>query len=185
MKTIIAYHGTNQKFDKFSQEKARLSDDYYGGGTAYFTNTEAIAKTYARAMVRKYGGSNVIYKVELRLNKIFDVDDIFTGKELTKFIKSGNTEQFARGAGLLSLGKDKYKTLASLVAGDVQLSGKEVFKGLSNGMVNTARAREILKRLNYDSLRYNGGEMMGGTKHDVYIVYKDSDIKILDVKENA
>lgn len=180
MAIIEAYHGTCFVFSKFDQGKARLVNDFYGGGVAYFTSSREVAKKYAGAMSKaKMIDRRLVYTVNLSLNKIFDVDDSFYGKELVKFFKKNETEKFARSAGLLRYGVDKFDILARLGTGNMELTGDQVFRGLSDGMVSTARARERLKSLGYDSLRYNGGlNMNQAITHDVYLVYDANDITI-------
>lgn len=176
---MILFHGSNQSFDKFSQSKARLLNDYYGGGVAYFTNDPKVAQTYAVSMVRKYGGDRYIYNVDLRFKKMFDVDEKFTGKELSKFFTGrSEIEAFARGASLLSYNSDKYAVMGALELGHMTLTGEQVFKGLSRGMNQTAAARSVLVKLGYDTLRYNGGSNMGAAKHNVYITYKPDNVLI-------
>lgn len=180
--TMIAYHGSNALFKKFEQSKARILNDFYGGGIAYFTGNKNVAATYAGAMKRKYGGEKYIYEVDLHLSKVFDVDHKFTGKELTQFFDDKEADDFARGAGLLKAGVDKYSVMAKLKGGNLELTGEEVFKGLSRGMVNTAKARQKLISLGYDGLRYNGGVNMNmATKHDVYLAYNADDVRIKKV----
>jgi hypothetical protein len=185
---MILYHGSNALFNKFDQGKARIVNDFYGGGVAYFTSNKDVAKTYANAMVKAKGGVKYIYEVEVNISKIFDVDDTFTGKELTKFFNDKDAEEFARGAGLMKAGTDRYDVLSKIKDGAYKLTGDEVFKGLSKGMSFTARARQKLIALGYDGLRYNGGlNMQAATKHDVYLVYNASDIhikKIVKVNDN-
>lgn len=176
-KTVKAYHGTNSRFSQFEQSKARIANDYYGGGVAYFTDTIDIAKTYAQFMFRKFGGERYVYEVEIQLNNMFDVDQIYTGDILKRLI-GNNYDEFARGAGLLKLGVDRYAVLSALKEGKVELTGEQVFRGLSNGMQNTARARETLKKCGFDGLRHNGGVNMGGQKHNVYLAYEARSIKI-------
>lgn len=178
---ITAYHGTAALFDKFDQSKSRIANDFYGGGVAYFTDNLTIAKQYAAAMSKKTPKKEkVIYRVELNLGKVFDVDEMYSGKPLQKFVGT-NAESFARGAGLLSYGVDKFAILSNLKDGNMELNGDKVFKGLSGGMISTAKGRETLKRLGYDGLRYNGGQVMHATPHSVYLVYKANDITIKDV----
>jgi hypothetical protein len=180
--TLNVYHGSNAVFKKFEQNKARILNDYYGGGVAYFTGNREVAGTYAGAMKRKYGGEKYIYEVDLNLSKVFDVDHKFTGKELTQFFDDKDADDFARGAGLMKAGVDKYSVMAKLKSGNLELTGEEVFKGLSRGMVNTAKARQKLISLGYDGLRYNGGVNMNmATKHDVYLAYNANDIRIKKV----
>lgn len=178
MPTIHAFHGTNQEFDRFEQNKARIANDNYGGGVAYFTSAIDVAHTYARSMANKYGGSKYVYETALTINKVFDVNHVFTGKELTQFFKSKSAlEPFARGASLLTPSTDKYSVMARLESGEYQITGEVLFKGLSAGMTKTAAARDLIKSLGYDCLRYNGGF---DTKHDVYIEYYASNIRIVD-----
>lgn len=175
---IKAFHGTNTRFSKFEQSKARIANDLYGGGAAYFTDDIDIAKSYASSMFRKFGGDRFVYETELNISKLFDVDDKFSGEQLKRLVPKGQGESFARGASLLVLGKDKYALLSQIETGKIELTGEQVFKGLSNGMQNTARAREILKQAGYDGLRYNGGVQMGGKKHNVYLVYDSNQVSI-------
>lgn len=180
MTTIVAYHGTNARFERFDQGKARIAQDYFGGGTAYATDNMDIAKQYSTAMYKKYGGERIIYKVRLNLKKVFDVDKIYTGKELLDLIGNMNVEQFARGAGLLNMGADKYKVLSELKDGTAEVPGDQVFRGLSGGMIKTANARDRLIKERYDGLRYNGGVNMNATRHNVYIIYNARNIQITD-----
>jgi len=177
------FHGSNAKFAEFSNKAKRILNDNYGGGIAYFTDTSAVALTYAKSMTRKYGGTEYIYHVELDLGNIFDVDYIFTKSELTKLLGSIKPEAFARGAGLLKGDADKYKVLASLELGNLKMSGEEVFKGLSNGYVQSNAAESVLKDLGYDGLRYNGGVNMSAPRHNVYIAYYAKNVRILDISD--
>ena len=176
---VKAYHGTNGRFSRFEQSKARIANDFYGGGVAYFTDTVTIAKSYASFMFRKNGGDKFVYEVELTFNKLFDVEAKFTGDVLKKLV-GNQVEQFARGARLLTLGDDKYAILSKLQSGNIELTGDQVFRGLSNGMQNTAKAREVLKANGYDGLRHLGGVNMGGEKHVVYLAYDADKIKIVN-----
>lgn len=188
MPNFLVYHGSGTEFDEFKQSASRVKDDYYGGGIAYFTDTKNIALQYAKAMtklakIKNPLAAEKIYTCNLRINKLFDVNEKFTGKELTKFIK--NPEDFARKAGLLTYGVDKYDVIFRLKSGDMELTGDELFRGLSGGMNSTEKTRDQLKRMGYDGLKYNGGETKGwgnGTKHNVYIPYYPDRIKILEVK---
>lgn len=173
------YHGSGYRFSEFKQSKARIPNDFYGGGVAYFTSDFNVAITYAKSMAKKSSSDPLIYTVDIRIRNLFDVDDKFTGTNLIKILPK-ETEQFARGAGLLGLGADKYSILGSLQAGKVTLSGDQVFKGLSMGMNTTAKAREHLIANGYDGLRYNGGVNMGmAIKHDVYLIYNANNAKIV------
>lgn len=179
---ITAYHGTCFIFDKFDQGKARVANDFYGGGVAYFTTDKEIAKKYSDSMAKVHNSTNrVVYTVQLNFKKTFDVNHSFSGKELTKFTSGSLSvaEAFARAAGLIRLGVDKYDVISRLQSGDIEVTGDQVFKGISGGMVSTAKAREKLKSLGYDSLRYNGGQNMKMVNHDVYLAYDANDIKIV------
>lgn len=178
---IIVYHGSNKKFDKFSEKAKRIANDFYGGGIAYTTTDKNVALTYSRAMTYRYGGEEYLYEIQLDLKNLFDVDTVFTGEELKAFLKHIKPEDFARSAGLLGPSEDKYSVLSKLSAGNLSLTGKQVFKGLSKGLVDSSGAESILKRMGYDGLRYNGGDNMGTGKHDVYIPYYENQIKIRKV----
>lgn len=176
---ITAYHGSNMRFATFDDRLARIVNDFYGGGIAYFTESMDVAKSYASNMFRKYGGDRYVYETDLDLSKIFDVDQEFKGQELIKLVGKMNLETFARGARLLPLGSDRLKVLASLREGSMVLTGHQVFMGLSNGMKNTAEARKMLMNAGYDGLRYNGGQNMGmATRHNVYLAYYPRSVQI-------
>ena len=175
----FAYHGTDKNFDKFNQGAARIVNDHMGGGVGYFTSNPDVAKTYARSMARKNESNNPqLYHTNLNMKNVFDVDHDFTGDKL-KHVLPSDVEGFARGAGLLKVGQDKYTTLNKLRDGELNLKGHEVFKGLSRGGVDTARAREHLISKGYDGMRYNGGLNMNmDTRHDVYMPYHPDAITI-------
>lgn len=164
---MILYHGTNNLFRKFDSSKSRIRNDNYGGGI-YFTPTKKAAMVYAKSMAKK-SGIPYIYSVKCDFKKTFDVNDNFSGKELTQLLPI-DVEKFARGANLLTLKSDKYEVIDSLKSGKTELSGDVVFRGLSNGNSSTTVAKEILMKNGYDSIRYNGN--LGD--HDVYIAYNDN-----------
>jgi len=172
------YHGSNAIFKQFDQRKSRVVNDYYGGGVSYFTDKLPVAVTYAKSMQKQYGGDQIIYTVTLKLNNCFDVDDVFTGKDLIDILPN-DVEEFARGAGLLSLSSgDKFITIGRLERGKLELTGDQVFRGISKGMNQTAKARDYLVSKGYDGLRYNGGEHMNAPRHNVYLAYDAKSIKI-------
>jgi hypothetical protein len=168
------YHGTNARFDKFDQRKSRIVNDNYGGGVAYFTDALNLAITYAKNMAKKQGGDPLIYSVELKLKKLFDVDHEFTGKELVDILPA-DINDFARGAGLLRLNSNEYKVISDLKSGTTKLTGEQVYRGLSKGNTQTAKARDHLIEKGYDGLRYN---MPVTPKQSVYLAYDAKDIKI-------
>jgi hypothetical protein len=178
--TFRVWHGSNKKFERFTDKTKRIANDFFGGGVAYTTDDKNIAINYARSMARNYGGSEILYELKVIFQKIFDVDEIFTGEKLKQFFNYIKVEAFARGASLLKLGTDTYKVLSDLKNGIIQLSGHDVFRGLSRGMNNSAAAEAILKKLGYDGLRYNGGANMSGSRHNVYIAYNPDSIQILN-----
>jgi hypothetical protein len=170
------YHGTNALFDKFDQRKSRIINDNYGGGIAYFTDSLNLANTYAKNMAKKQGGNPIVYSVELKLNKMFDVDYEFTGKELIDILPV-DVNDFARGAGLLGLNADEYKVISNLKSGNIKLTGEQVYRGLSKGNTQTAKARDHLIKKGYDGLRYN---MPVTPKQSVYLAYNANSIKIIN-----
>ena len=179
---VQAYHGSGRKFDEFDQRQARIKNDFYGGGIGYFTSNPDVAATYAKSMSKETKTPHV-YHTTLNMNNVFDVDHKFSGEKL-KGILPDDVESFARGAGLMKLGTDKYKVLSDLKSGNTELTGHQVFKGLSRGMNDTAKARDHLISKGYDGIRYNGGENMKmATKHDVYIPYRADSIEIKKVEK--
>lgn len=174
------YHGSGTRFDQFDQRKARIANDFYGGGIAYFTDNLKVGITYAKSMAKTAKTDTpLVYTCQLKFKKMFDVDDVFTGKELVDIIPD-DVADFARGAGLLGLNADEFKVIAQLKTGKMKLTGDQVFKGLSKDMNQTAKARKYLISKGYDGLRYNGGVNMGmATKHNVYLAYKASSVKVI------
>jgi len=172
--TIKLYHGSNQIFKQFEQSKSRVANDFYGGGVAYFTDDIDAAITYSKSMAKK-GGDKTIYEVDLKISKIFDIDDYMPLEELHTIYGNDNKkyEDFARGAGLLKYGVDKYGIITKLQEDDLDVTKDQAFKGFSKGMTRTSEAREILKKLGYDSLRYNANR--GAS---VYISYNANNIRI-------
>lgn len=173
--TGTVYHGTNARFDKFDQKKSRIVNDNYGGGAAYFTDSVGLSITYAKSMSKKLGGDAMVYSTELKLKKLFDVDDIFTGNDLINILPA-DVNSFARSAGLLNLNSNEYKVISNLKNGTIKLSGEQVYRGLSKGNTQTAKAREHLIERGYDGLRYN---LPTTPKQSIYLAYDAKDIKII------
>jgi len=181
MTNIVAFHGSNAVFKEFDQSKARLANDFYGGGVAYFTDDPKIAEQYAKGMSKKTGAP-VVYEVKLTLKRIFDVDDVFSGKDLEDLVGS-DIDSFLRGAGLMIAGSDQYKLKSDYKQGILSVSGDQTFKGLSRGMIQTAAARMKLIKAGYNGLRYNGGlNMNTHIKHNVFLMYQAKDINIVGAK---
>lgn len=170
------FHGSGNIFDEFMADKAKLVNDYYGG-QLYFTDNPRVAKNYAKAGSKKTGQA-VVYKVELDINKLFDVDQEYSGKEVKKILGTTPLETFARRAGLLSLGSDRFQVLSDLKNGNLPLTGEQIFNGISNNQRKTAVARSLLKKQGYDGLKYYGGRLFGSIPHVVYIPYEHSSIHI-------
>lgn len=173
------YHGSGMLFDDFDQKLSRVPNDYYGGGICYLTSSYEVAKTYAKSSGRKTGAL-FVYDVDLKPKKIFDVNDVFSGKELLDLISTLKIEEFARNANLLSLNSDKYTVIATLQRGKIIVTGDVLFRALSYGMSRTEFARKILIKNGYDCLRYNGGlNVPDSPPHDVFIPYKANIINII------
>jgi len=180
---LTLYHGTNSNFNQFSSEKSRVANDFFGGGVAYLADSKGVALTYAKSMTRiKKSGEPIIMTVGVNFRKVFDIDSDFTGKELISLLPD-NLETFARGAGLLKLGVDKYQLLNNLKNGRITLTGKQIFMGLSQGMSKTSLARDFLISKGYDALKYNGLDT--SNNHSVYIAYDNDDLKILKKEKLA
>ena len=188
LKTFIAesrtytgtmYHGSGSRFDKFEQSKARIPNDFYGGGVAYFTDDVGVGITYAKSMAKTSKGEPIVYTVKVKFKKLFDVDEVFKGKDLVGILPD-DVNSFARGVGLMGLNADEFVIIAKLKSGKMELTGDQVFKGLSKGMNTTAKAREYLVSKGYDGLRYNGGVNMDmAKKHNVYLSYNAKNIEII------
>lgn len=182
--TVTAYHGSGHKFTEFSQIHAKIPNDFYGGGIGYFTDSHPIAKTYAVAS-SKITRTPHVYHTELNMQNVFDVDHKFSGKKLIRLLPK-DTKEFAKSAGLLNASNmdNENSILGSLERGDIELTGHQLFWGLSKGGTKTAQARDhLIKRGGYDGLRYNGGVNMNQeTRHNVYIPYNAASIKIHKVE---
>ncbi len=179
--TVDAYHGSGRRFDKFHQSFGRVKNDFMGGGIGYFTSDHGVAKSYAKNGARfAKTDTPYVYHTKLHMKNVFDVDHDFHGEKLKHILPhEKHHEEFARGAGLLRAGTDKYDVLSKLKHGHLSLKGHQVFQGLSSGGVNSDKAREHLISKGYDGLRYNGGQNMGeATQHHVYIPYKADSIHI-------
>lgn len=178
---VDAYHGSGRRFDKFNQSFGRVKNDFMGGGIGYFTNSHHVAKSYAKNGARfAKTDTPLVYHTKLKMNNVFDVDHEFHGDKLKHVLPhESKHEEFARGAGLLPAGSDKYDVLSKLKHGHIKLTGHQVFQGLSKGGTQSDAARDHLIKKGYDGLRYNGGQNMDqAEKHDVYIPYKADSIDI-------
>ena len=202
--TADLWHGAGRLFTGFDQTKARVENDYFGGGVAYLTTDSSdhrVTVGYARS-ASKNTQTPYVYRCALNARKVFDVDEEYTGKELRAFLKTFKTrdqiESFARYAGLLS--KDRALVLSSLTkvllmddAEAISLTGAQIFTGLAGGQYRSSTVRQKLITLGYNCLRYNGGfqtashvaGMSAVKPHNVYIAYDAKDIQIKTIFEVA
>lgn len=182
--TVTAYHGSGHKFTEFSQIHAKIPNDFYGGGIGYFTDSRDVAGTYAHAS-SKVTRTPHVYHTELKMDNVFDVDHKFSGQKLKNLLPK-DTREFAKAVGLLNASNmdNENSILGSLERGDTELSGHDLFWGLSKGGTKTAQARDhLIKRGGYDGLRYNGGVNMNqATRHNVYIPYNAHSISIKQIE---
>ena len=185
--SVDAFHGSGVHFDQFKQEHAKLPNDYYGGGIGYFTTSHNVATTYAKSRAASMKTKTPhVYHTNLSMKNVFDVDHVFTGEELKKFLPKDELkhEQFARHAGIMKYGTDRIKTVDDLRSGKASLTGHQLFQALSENGNSTAKARDLLIKHGYDGLRYNGGANMDmAERHDVYIPYHAKHIKIKKVEK--
>lgn len=181
---VKGYHGAGRFFHKFDQSKARIKDDFMGGGIAYITDHKPISHNYAKSAAKETK-TPYVYHVTAKMDNVFDVDHEFTGEKLKRLLPK-DTEKFASSAGLIGLHnhEHKHRILSDLESGKLTLKGHQVFAGLSHGGTKTANARKHLIKKGYDGLRYNGGVNMNqATKHNVFIPYKDEAINIDHVEK--
>lgn len=178
---VDTFHGSGRRFDKFNQSFGRVKNDFMGGGIGYFTTHHGVAKSYAKNGAR-FAGTDTpyVYHAKLKMNHVFDVDHDFEGDKLKHILPDEKDhEAFARGAGLMRAGVDKYDVLSKLKHGNMKLTGHQVFQGLSRGGAASDAAREHLIKKGYDGLRYNGGQNMDqAERHDVYIPYNADSVQI-------
>lgn len=179
--SLIGYHGSNQIFSEFESKYARIINDFYGGGIAYFSDNKEKAIGFAKSMAKKEG-QPIVYTAELEFKHLFDVDETFTGEDLTVLLPD-DLDKFARGAGLVTAGMDKFSIYSKLETGSITLTADQIWRGLSSGQNQTAEAREWLKAKGYDGLRYNSIKREGNLSYSVYLAYYPSSITIVDVEE--
>lgn len=182
--SVNAYHGTGHALTHFDEKKAKIRNDFYGGGLGYFTNNKKVAHTYARSAAKETKTPHIVHS-KLEMKNVFDTDHHFTGHKLKRLIPK-DTETFARHAGLLNASneEDKYHILNRLESGEHKLTGHQVFWGLSHGGTKTAAARKHLQKHGYDGLRYTGGAKENpDTHHDVYIPYHAHSVEIKHVEK--
>ncbi len=189
--SVEVWHGTNAKFDQFSKEMARVPNDLYGGGLGYFTDSLEVAKGYARSSVKRAkvakGAQPYIYKVQLTLDNVFDVEKMYSGNFVAGFLKSNSysdAENFLRTAGMAQIGTDLPLKVSKLRNGKLEMLGDDLFKSLSQGSISSSKGRDTLIASGFDGLRHPGG-IRGGTKglHTVYIAYENDKIKILETHQ--
>lgn len=177
---VDTFHGSGHSFTEFSQIHAKIPNDFYGGGIGYFTDSRKIGESYAKAS-SKVTRTPHLYHTTLDMKNVFDVDHKFSGKKLTGLLPK-DTRAFAKHAGLLNASNmdQENSILGNLERGDTELSGHQLFWGLSEGGTKTAKARDhLIRHGQYDGLRYNGGvNMKQDTKHNVYIPYNADSISI-------
>lgn len=184
---IKVWHGSGTNFNTIDLSKGRMADnDYYGGGNGkgfYVTTEQKIAIGYALAA--RNAASPTLYEMSYTPSgRVFDVDEKYSGPALQRFLPKSRSllEEFCRHAGLFKGLTDRTDALlieGRIEEGKMELSGDQIFKGLSEGQRTQGRAADILKSHGYVGLRYNGGRITGSAPHDVYISYKPSDLKIL------
>lgn len=179
---IKLFHGAGALFSKFRQEFSRSPNDHYGGGLAYLTTDEKIARGYATSSAKRTKSDPIIYLVEANFKKVFDIDETFTGKEMKEFLPK-DIDGFARSAKIAKFSSDGSSLMlakSKLRDGTIELTGRQIYDGLSGVNNNqTSKVRDIFISMGYDALRYNGGLNMMTTSHDVYIAYKATTLKIL------
>ncbi len=183
MAKVKAFHGTAAKFDSFDGGKARVSNDYFGGGHSYFTSNKNVAVGYASsAMIRMKSKTPYVIAVDLHFKKLFDARDnkTYTGDELKHMIKEFKLTQkdldtLARGAGIMTVMSSPYQIIVGLERGTTKLTGKQFFNGLTRLRGSMENARKFLQSKGYDGLAHTGGQvtrdMMGTPNHVVFIVY--------------
>jgi hypothetical protein len=179
--SVDAYHGSGRLFNTFNQSFGRVKNDFMGGGIGYFTTDHGVARSYAKNGARfAKTDTPIVYHTKLNMKNVFDVDHEFHGDRLKHVLPhESEHEEFARGAGLLRAGVDKYDVLSRLKTGNIKLTGQQVFAGLSRGGAQSDKARDHLIKRGYDGLRYNGGQNMDqAVKHDVYIPYDSNTITV-------
>lgn len=198
-KLLTVYHGTAARFDEFGQENARVENDYFGGGLAYFTSSRRVAYGYARsAMLRTKSKIPYIIYVGVQFDKLFDARNTskWSGERVLAFIqevglRSDQVEAFIRGAGLLDMsslqGRSPHVVKSAFMSGKIELDGESIFMALSRVLGNMAQARKKLMSLGYDGLCHIGGEItkdkLNRGKHTVFISYDKKTIRSFDRKK--
>lgn len=151
-KPLKMFHGTNKAFDKFDIAKA----DPGGlvGPGAYFTDNPHIASEYATSW--KEGAPNVrAHFVDVR--KPFAADQDLIPEELVNELSAQ-----AQGVRFRHPDNIDYEKMAEFMYG--------------TGQRPKARLNDALRSRGFDAIGYEGGNVVGDVKHQVYNVLDPSNI---------
>ncbi len=170
----IVYHGTPAQFEKFAINKAKPA--LYGKGF-YFTDAEDIAVGYAR-------GKGVVKEVYLDIQKPFVINKVYTKEEVGNFLT-----RFRDTVEQMGGYKDKthenfaivYPKTARLLKNPQTVDGETLFHVISEEGTymgeRTSQTALALQDMGYDGISYTGGLMSGGKKHNVWIAFREDQIK--------
>lgn len=169
------FHGGIDFDGEFRQDMSRSPNDYFGGGVAYFTDNHEVALKYAKNAGKRSGKLPVVYNVKLTIKNNFDVDKKYNSELFLDSIK--DLDKFIRNSSIGEYNDPIYVTKQKLKSG-IEITGKSIFKGLSNNHQNSGRAREILIDLGFDGLRYTGDED-SMNPYNVWLPYNSDQVSIV------
>lgn len=177
MKTFngVLYCGSNQNFQDFDDRNKRTTLEYYKGTIGYFSSNKNYAHLNAKNIVRKFGGTETIYKVHVRLSKLFDTRITYSGSDLIDVLPQ-DLEKFSKSAELTNSRKTIYDVLGELTSGKSSLSGKQIYKGLQLSKDVNQANKELISR----GFR---GIIFDDQNYETIIPFYKQDIKILTVEE--
>ena len=130
---LVVYHGTNADFDVFEKVER---------GVGYWFGTKQTAEGYARERVEETGGTEKVYPVYLRLEKIADISTEKGREELKKFAGEFNDKEAWHYARIPE------GNIASFVLGNEDFS-------------------LFLKNKGYDGIKLNGGSYVSFFRNNI------------------
>ena len=92
--------------------------------------------------------------------------------EKTQKNQHSDSLPFLSNARLITFGTDRSELISKFKSGELSLKGDNLFRGLSDGMKNTSKVKDILLKMGFDSLKYKIDTNV------VYISFSDQNIKI-------
>lgn len=161
---IIAYHGTDAKFDQFDTNKVGTSTGKeVGGHGLYFTNDYDIAKRYTTTKGR-------VIKVELKSGRYLNFDESIDDYLISDIENEGTYN------GISPESIEQFKSDFSDESYRYDITNKQVYEWLSHVLGSSKNASKYLKTAGYVGIVFNDK-----TNPDVtnYVMFDPKDVKII------